>query len=262
MEKRRREEQETTGEKSEKNKKRKQQQKASKKAKKDQPLSSHVLLSSLLSLWSTSSSPFARAASSLASPIISSSPAKTDPWLDPHGVRAPPPPLPANLSALPEELASALAAAWDSLSWKVPKKLSSDYEAKMASASTSSSATMKSAMLVGDATQWGAPVSSSECYVGLMNIDPGVAYPSHAHAAEELFHVLSGSATWSLRSLPSKVAPGEFRHHPPSTPHGVTTGDEALLCAYFWTGDLKGPYWYTGGPCELCEDCKDETEEE
>jgi hypothetical protein len=112
---------------------------------------------------------------------------------------------------------------------------------------------MKSAMLIGDFTQWGAPISSTTCYLGLMHIGPHVAYPAHAHAAEELFHVLSGSAAWSLCSRTSMVPPGGFIRHPPAAPHGVTTGREALLCAYFWSGDLEGPYWFTEGLCGECE---------
>jgi len=223
-----------------------------------------LLLDALASDWKASSLPEVNSAAAEIATLLSSS-RKSPPWTDPHSVKTPPPHLP---PLPPSPLADALAAAWPSLSWKVPKKLSADYEQKMsASSSSSSSASMKSAMLIGDSHQWGAQLSSSTCYMGLMYIAPNVDYPRHAHTAAEFFQVISGSSLWSLNNASSVVPPGSFQVHPPNQPHGVVTSSEPLLCAYYWSGDLTGPYWFTSDLCVNCEcqpvircvECADDT---
>ena len=57
---------------------------------------------------------------------------------------------------------------------------------------------MKSAMLVGDSKKWGSLIHSETIYLGLIYVKPYFNYPAHAHDAEELFHVLSGTAEWYL----------------------------------------------------------------
>lgn len=64
-------------------------------------------------------------------------------------------------------------------------------------------------------------------------------YPAHAHAAEEFYVVLSGTAAWQKGDGAfSKQPPGRFIHHRPNERHAMTTGAEPLLAMWLWTGDL------------------------
>jgi hypothetical protein len=64
-------------------------------------------------------------------------------------------------------------------------------------------------------------------------------YPAHAHAAEEFYLVLSGTAAWQKGDGAfAEQPPGRFIHHRPDERHAVTTGPEPLLAMWLWTGDL------------------------
>ena len=74
---------------------------------------------------------------------------------------------------------------------------------------------------------------------GLYFQSAGTVYPSHFHAAEELYFVVSGTAQWQKGDEPFVPrAPGDLIHHLSMEPHAMTTLDAPLLAIWAWLGDL------------------------
>ena len=73
---------------------------------------------------------------------------------------------------------------------------------------------------------------------GFLLLGPRTAFPSHRHAAEELYVPLAGTAFWQRGRRPyAPCPPGQMLHHSPWLPHAVRTADEPLLALYVWRGD-------------------------
>ena len=73
--------------------------------------------------------------------------------------------------------------------------------------------------------------------LGFLLLGPGTHYPPHAHAAEELYLVLAGTADWQKGAEPwLPVPPGSTIHHTPHLPHAMRTTAEPLLAMYLWWG--------------------------
>jgi hypothetical protein len=69
---------------------------------------------------------------------------------------------------------------------------------------------------------------------------PATFYPSHSHAAEELYLVLSGNPLWQKDDASfAAVAPGMLVHHAPFQRHAMRTGRDGLLAMWIWIGDLS-----------------------
>ncbi|WP_282605246.1 dimethylsulfonioproprionate lyase family protein [Pelagibius sp. Alg239-R121] len=82
-------------------------------------------------------------------------------------------------------------------------------------------------------------VFCDHCRLGLFLQMPDLFYPGHAHAADELYLVLSGTADWQLggsEAIPR--SPGSFIHHPSGHWHAMNTRSEPLLAIWGWTGDI------------------------
>ncbi|MDA0224268.1 MAG: dimethylsulfonioproprionate lyase family protein [Rhodobacterales bacterium] len=79
---------------------------------------------------------------------------------------------------------------------------------------------------------------------GLLLQQAGVDYPTHRHAAEELYLVLSGSAGWAVDGQDYVThAPEVFIHHHPWQPHMMLTRAQPMLTMWGWTGDIgSGTY--------------------
>jgi hypothetical protein len=81
------------------------------------------------------------------------------------------------------------------------------------------------------------PRHSERLACGFLLLGPRTHYPSHQHAAEELYVPLSGRAEW-------QQADGVWRCHEPGTviqhrseePHAMRTREEPLLAVYLWRG--------------------------
>ncbi|MEZ5755915.1 MAG: dimethylsulfonioproprionate lyase family protein [Paracoccaceae bacterium] len=81
------------------------------------------------------------------------------------------------------------------------------------------------------------PIASEVVAVGVLLLGPGIDYPPHAHAAEEVYLPLSGRALWMRGEGPyAPVAPGQVIRHPSWMAHGMRTGAEPLVAAYVWRG--------------------------
>ena len=78
--------------------------------------------------------------------------------------------------------------------------------------------------------------------IGFLLLGPHTLYPDHAHAAEEVYHVVSGRASWRRGDGPWRPEPpGAVVHHAPHVPHAMRTEHEPLLALYCWMGDVATP---------------------
>lgn len=81
------------------------------------------------------------------------------------------------------------------------------------------------------------PVPSTRIACGVLLLAPGVSYPSHAHAAEEVYLPISGMAEWQKGAGEyALVSVGQAIHHPSWTPHAMRTADQPLAALYLWRG--------------------------
>ena len=81
------------------------------------------------------------------------------------------------------------------------------------------------------------PVPSDRLAIGVLLLGPQITYPSHAHAAAEIYVPLSGTALWQRGDAPfAAVEPGQVILHPPWMPHAMRTEGAPLLALYLWRG--------------------------
>lgn len=81
------------------------------------------------------------------------------------------------------------------------------------------------------------PVASEKIACGVLLLAPGIIYPAHAHAAEEVYLPISGVAEWQQSDGDfAKVAVGQAVHHAPWVPHAMRVGAEPLAALYLWQG--------------------------
>ena len=81
------------------------------------------------------------------------------------------------------------------------------------------------------------PIASDTLACGVLLLGAATDYPSHAHAAEEVYVPLAGTALWQRGTEPFTARmPGEAIHHPSWTPHAMRTTAEPLLALYVWRG--------------------------
>ncbi|WP_131194577.1 dimethylsulfonioproprionate lyase family protein [Lichenihabitans psoromatis] len=92
------------------------------------------------------------------------------------------------------------------------------------------------------------PVPSATIACGFLMLGPWTQYPAHAHAAEELYVPLSGTALWTRGDeAPVRHRPGAPIHHPAWISHAMSTEAEPLLALYLWRGgDLAAKPQITG----------------
>lgn len=83
-------------------------------------------------------------------------------------------------------------------------------------------------------------VPQDDIMMGVLDLDAGGDYPLHAHAAPELYFVISGQAEWTVGDQTFTAEAGTAIYHPPHAPHRmVNTGDQPLRTIWFW--------WSPGG---------------
>jgi mannose-6-phosphate isomerase-like protein (cupin superfamily) len=88
----------------------------------------------------------------------------------------------------------------------------------------------------------GRAFDTHELLVGFLLLGPHTHYPDHHHAAEEVYHVVSGRAAWRRGNGAWSIKPpGASIHHAPHVPHAMRTEDEPLLALYCWMGDVAVP---------------------
>lgn len=81
---------------------------------------------------------------------------------------------------------------------------------------------------------------------GLFLLGPGITYPLHTHAADELYYCVSGTLTLQhgTDGAPFELAPGDFSITPSNRLHSLRTGDRPVLLGYVWTGEMPCLNWW------------------
>ncbi|MDR0633522.1 MAG: cupin domain-containing protein [Azoarcus sp.] len=92
-----------------------------------------------------------------------------------------------------------------------------------------------------------APFHSDKVCLGLTAIGPRLLYPLHYHPAVETYLVVSGTAAWTAAGVTRSHPPGALILHPANIVHAMETGDEPLLAAYAWTGEVATLSAYVDG---------------
>jgi Dimethlysulfonioproprionate lyase len=83
---------------------------------------------------------------------------------------------------------------------------------------------------------------NADIALGLLLLAPHTTYPSHAHAAAEIYAVVAGRAQWRQGDGVWRTrAPSDTIHHAALEPHAMRTSDEPLLAAYVWHDHLHEP---------------------
>jgi len=86
----------------------------------------------------------------------------------------------------------------------------------------------------------GALIESDTVVGGLFVQRSGAFYPAHAHAAEETYAMLAGTADWQKNFGPwSRHSAGDLIHHPSNVPHATRTSATPILAAWRWSGDIR-----------------------
>lgn len=81
------------------------------------------------------------------------------------------------------------------------------------------------------------PVASERIACGVLLLAPGIVYPAHAHAAEEVYLPIHGQAEWQRGDEGFRTVPvGQAVHHPSWMPHAMRVGDAPLAALYLWRG--------------------------
>jgi len=96
------------------------------------------------------------------------------------------------------------------------------------------------------------PASDDPIRMGLLLQRAEIAYPGHAHDAEEFYFILSGEAHWRIDTQEFTTRPGDLIHHTPCAIHAMETADAPLLALWIWRGELAGRFWYESAPDVDC----------
>ena len=104
------------------------------------------------------------------------------------------------------------------------------------------------AMLVDE----GSPADDDPIRIGLLLQRGDIAYPGHAHDAEEFYFILSGESHWRIDAQEFTARPGDLIHHAPCAIHAMETGPAPLLALWVWRGNLAGRFWYESAPDVDC----------
>ena len=85
------------------------------------------------------------------------------------------------------------------------------------------------------------PFVSDRIRCGILVFGPGIDYPSHHHAAEEIYILLAGNADFTLHGeAPARRRAGDVVYVDPNRPHALATRKKALVIFYLWQGgDLR-----------------------
>ena len=86
-------------------------------------------------------------------------------------------------------------------------------------------------------------IGRADVRMGLQELEPGAAYPTHHHLSPEIYVVVSGEAHWTVGERRISAAPGTAIYTPPDTSHRIeNTGTTRLRWLYFWwapNGDVS-----------------------
>ena len=87
-----------------------------------------------------------------------------------------------------------------------------------------------------------APFSSDALRVFMVYMPPRLYYPWHHHPAEEVYMVISGSATFKKKDCADEVlSEGQVAFHESNQPHAMETKDDPALCLVAWHDNFQTP---------------------
>jgi len=93
------------------------------------------------------------------------------------------------------------------------------------------------------------PYFCDRATVGVTLQAPNLDYPSHAHAAVEIYYILAGSVDWQQGDGTwRRKVPGDFVLHRAHEPHAMRTGAEPLLALFAWVSDLMSEVYLVDSP--------------
>ncbi len=100
-------------------------------------------------------------------------------------------------------------------------------------------------MLAGQVIGRRGLFESDRLLSGMFLLAPGIAYPPHTHASNEVYFCLSGelSLRHGLVNPPVRLAPGECSLTPLNDVHSLATGAAPVLLAYIWICDMVSANW-------------------
>jgi quercetin dioxygenase-like cupin family protein len=100
---------------------------------------------------------------------------------------------------------------------------------------------MLAAQVAGNAGVFTSP----EVRCGLFLLAPGLRYPSHTHAASEVYMCLSGQLEieHGIGRKPFTLSPGKYSITPSNCIHSLSTRTDPVLLIYIWVGDVDAPNW-------------------
>lgn len=83
-------------------------------------------------------------------------------------------------------------------------------------------------------------IHSDTIRFGAFLVAPDTVYPSHWHAAEEIYMIVSGTAHWNIEDHAyAEVQPGSVFRHRPWQAHATTTSSQPMLALWAWRGDIR-----------------------
>ena len=76
-------------------------------------------------------------------------------------------------------------------------------------------------------------VEADQFVMGHVTVEPGGGIPAHEHAQEEVYYILSGTATMMVDGNIKQLAAGTTVHLPPGTLHELTNNTEEQVILLF-----------------------------
>ena len=109
---------------------------------------------------------------------------------------------------------------------------------------------MRAKRLIGP----GGAIHADDTLFGLLEIDPGGAYPPHRHPASEVYYVVSGQAECRWGDEVFMAGPGSVIRTRPGEVHAMRTiGDEPFRAVAYWYAP-QGDTSALNGDLELVEE--------
>lgn len=136
------------------------------------------------------------------------------------------------------DLADAISAIEGDLHWAIP----SSYDANASFFTSDYLSRYAFAQIIGA----GGPFSGGDFRMGLFCVAPEEDYPSHFHAAPEMYYPLTGPHEWQ-RSEGDWVSKPAFEMlwHDPFETHATRTGANPFLAVWIWTRDTDQPVGFS-----------------
>lgn len=93
-----------------------------------------------------------------------------------------------------------------------------------------------------------APIQCDVLHAGILLLGADLEYPVHKHSAEEIYVILSGTASWKIGEADWRpTGPGELIHNPPWRPHGMRTDQgQPQLIGFIWKANAAEKSRFSG----------------